>query len=244
MRTVFYAGAAAVVMLTIPLCATAADLRAQPRRAPVAPVYVAPPFSWAGFYIGGNIGGAWFHREVTDSVFGFNFDNGGNGVFIGGGQLGFNAQFSNVVLGVEWDFDWAGNNNNTGNGVFIPGRGLFVVTSNNRFITTLAARFGLTYGPWLFYGKAGGGWVGNNDFTVTNVTTGVSITGLDGTTASGWLLGAGIEWAFAPNWSAKLEYDFLGLEDRTFVVPPGFLLAGDTFTSRQLRQSKRRESQA
>jgi hypothetical protein len=42
-------------------------------------------------------------------------------------------------------------------------------------------------------------------------------------------VGAGIEWAFAPNWSAKLEYDFLGLDSRTFVVPAGFF-AGDAFT--------------
>ena len=49
---------------------------------------------------------------------------------------------------------------------------------------------------------------------------------------SGWLVGAGIEWAFAPNWSAKVEYNYLGLDDRTFIVPagvPGFL-PGDTFT--------------
>jgi hypothetical protein len=50
------------------------------------------------------------------------------------------------------------------------------VTSNNRRIATLAARFGVTNGPWLFYGKAGGGWVGNDDFTVTNLTTGASTT--------------------------------------------------------------------
>jgi outer membrane immunogenic protein len=45
-------------------------------------------------------------------------------------------------------------------------------------------------------------------------------------------VGAGIEWAFAPNWSAKVEYNYLGLDDRTFIVPaavPGFL-PGDTFT--------------
>jgi hypothetical protein len=40
------------------------------------------------------------------------------------------------------------------------------VTSNNTWITTLAARFGVTNGSWLFYGKAGGGWVGNDDFTI------------------------------------------------------------------------------
>jgi outer membrane immunogenic protein len=51
---------------------------------------------------------------------------------------------------------------------------------------------------------------------------------------SGWLVGAGIEWAFAPNWSAKVEYNYLGLDDRTFIVPAGtvtpLFLAGDTFT--------------
>jgi outer membrane immunogenic protein len=221
------------VLLSV-LCgvASAAEIAPRPRRyAPPPPPPPPPIFMWSGFYVGGNIGGAWFHRELSDSFFGFNFDNGSKGVFIGGGQLGYNAQFNNVVLGVEWDFDWAGNNNNTGNGVFIPGHGLLVVSSNNRFISTLAARFGLAYGPWLFYGKAGGGWVGNNDFTITNVTTGASISGFRDRTG-GWLLGAGIEWAFAPSWSAKIEYDFLGLEDRTFIVPPGFLVAGDAFTSR------------
>jgi outer membrane immunogenic protein len=154
-----------------------------------------------------------------------------NGVFIGGGQIGFNYQFSNIVLGVESDFDWAGNNNNTGNGIVVPGiNGIVQVTSSNRWVTTVAARFGVTSDYWLFYGKAGGGWVGTNDFTVTNVTTGASITAPSNNTNSGWLVGVGIEWAFAPNWSAKFEYDHLGLNSRTFTVPGGGFLAGDTFT--------------
>jgi outer membrane immunogenic protein len=64
------------------------------------------------------------------------------------------------------------------------------------------------------------------------VTTGASITGSNSNTASGWLVGAGIEWAFANNWSAKFEYDYLGLSGRTFAVPAGSVfLAGDTFTT-------------
>jgi outer membrane immunogenic protein len=87
----------------------------------------------------------------------------------------------------------------------------------------------VTNGPWLFYGKAGGGWVGSEDFTITNLTTGASITASNNNNG-GWLVGAGIEWAFAPNWSAKVEYNFVGLDDRTFVAPAGFQrLAGDTF---------------
>src|SRR6266699_1068445 len=229
MRKLLHTTAALSALLVTSMAANAADVYARPRYAPPPPVYAPPPFSWTGFYLGGNIGGAWANRDVLDPFLGVNFNNGNsNGVFIGGGQLGYNWQINYFVLGIEADFDGAANNNNTGT-VFIPRVGTIQVTSNNRWITTLAARFGVTNGPWLFYGKAGGGWVGNEDFTVTNLTTGSSITVSNNNSNSGWLVGAGIEWAFAPNWSAKLEYDFLGLDDRTFIVPAGFLI-GDTFT--------------
>jgi outer membrane immunogenic protein len=233
MRKLFHTTAALSVLLATSMAANAADV---PPYAPPPPVY-APPvyvppafFSWTGFYLGGNIGGAWPHDNVTDTLLGLNFSNGNNnGVFIGGGQLGFNWQVSNFVLGLEAEFDGAANNNNTGP-VFFPAVGT-IQASNNRWITTLAARFGVTNGHWLFYGKAGGGWVGSDDFTVTNPTTGASITASNNNTNSGWLVGAGIEWAFLPNWSAKVEYNYLGLDDRTFTVPAGSpFLAGDTFT--------------
>ena len=64
-----------------------------------------------------------------------------NGVFIGGGQIGGNYQIGQFVIGGEWDFDWAANNNNSA-GVFVPGVGNIAVTDNNRWITTVAARFG------------------------------------------------------------------------------------------------------
>jgi outer membrane immunogenic protein len=212
--------------------ATAADLRARPTPyAPPAPVYAPPAFSWTGFYLGGNIGGAWAHRDVTDTLFRANFNNGNdNGVFIAGGQVGYNWQFGYGLLGIEADFDGVANNNNTGT-VFIPALGPVQVTSNNRWITTVAARFGVTNGNWLFYGKAGGGWVGNEDFTVTNLRTGSSFSISNDSSNSGWLLGAGVEWAFAQNWSAKVEYNYLGLEDRTFTVPAGSpFFPGDAFT--------------
>jgi outer membrane immunogenic protein len=230
MRKLLHATAALLVLLATSITANAADVRAQPAPyAPPPPVYTPPPFTWTGFYLGGNIGGAWAHRDVTDTFLGVNFGSGNNdGVFIGGGQFGYNWQVGYTVLGFEWDFDAAANNNNTGT-VFIPSAGTIQVTSNNRWITTLAARFGVTNGPWLFYGKAGGGWVGNEDFTVTNLTTGASIT-TSNNSNSGWLVGAGIEWALAPDWSAKVEYNFLRLDDRTFIAPAGFgFLAGDTF---------------
>jgi outer membrane immunogenic protein len=63
------------------------------------------------------------------------------------------------------------------------------VTHNNRWITTLAGRFGVTNDTWLFYGKAGGGWVGSDDLTITNTVTGASITVSNNNTNSGWLVG-------------------------------------------------------
>jgi outer membrane immunogenic protein len=223
----------ALIALSI-TAARAADLAVKAPPPPLPPV-----FSWTGFYIGANFGGAWARNNWTDTLFLTNFSNSGsNGVFIGGGQIGGNYQIGNFVIGGEWDFDWAGNNS-IGTGVVIPGVGNIVVTNNNRWITTVAARFGYTVDRMLFYGKAGGGWVGNNNLTVTNVTTGVSLTcgtfsNLTncGNNTGGWLVGAGFEYAFTNNWTVKFEYDYLGLGNRTFVIPATApLLAGDTFTS-------------
>ena len=197
-----------------------------------------PMFSWTGFYVGGNIGGAWSNSNWTDTLFLTRFNNNNNnGIFIGGGQIGGNYQVGQFVIGGEWDFDWAGNNNNNNNNGFITPRvGNIVVTNNNRWITTVAARFGWAIDHFLLYGKAGGGWVGNNNLTVTNLATGVSLTcgtfASCGNNTSGWLVGAGFEYAFANNWSVKLEYDYLGLGNRTIFIPTTApLLAGDTLTS-------------
>jgi outer membrane immunogenic protein len=228
MRELLYAASTVSASLAATLV-NAADLHVKAK--PPAPV--PPPFSWTGFYIGGNLGGAWFKNDVTDSFFGLNFNNGNNnGVFIGGGQVGFNYQVSNLVWGVEWHFDGASNNNN-GNGVFVPIPGQTVqVTANDRWVTTFAARLGLAYDRVLFYVKGGGGWVGFNGFTVANLNTGASFTGSGSSTDSGWLAGGGLEWAFADNWSLRFEYDYLGLGSRTFTIPAGFpFLAGDTFTT-------------
>src|SRR6516162_1303083 len=95
--------------------AGAADLSVKAPPPPPLPV-----FSWTGFYVGGNIGGAWSRNTWTDTILLTNFNNGGNnGAFIGGGQVGVNYQVNNFVIGGEWDFDWAGNHNN-GNGVITP----------------------------------------------------------------------------------------------------------------------------
>lgn len=215
-------------LLGMSVAADAADIRAPVYKAP--PVVAPPPFSWTGFYIGANVGAGWNQGTVTDSLFGASFTNDSNAVFVGGGQIGINYQINNFVFGVEGDFDWPANNNNSGGGTVIRGD-TFQVTSNNRWITTLAGRAGIAADRWLFYFKGGGGWVGNSGFTVTNVTTGTSVTSSGGNSNSGWLLGGGVEWAFADNWSVRAEYDFLGLSNRSLAVPATVpVIGGDVLT--------------
>jgi outer membrane immunogenic protein len=216
-------------LLGICAVANAAEL---PVKAPPAPAPTPPPFSWTGFYIGGNVGAAWSERRVTDTLFGLDFTNHSNDDvrFIGGGQVGANYQINNFVIGVEADFDWVSNVDNNSSGVVIAGN-TFRANANNTFLTTVAGRIGYAWDRVLFYGKGGGGWISNSGLTVTNVTTGASFTTGSGNTESGWLAGGGIEWSFADNWSARVEYDFLGLNDRTLTVPLGVPVIGrDMFT--------------
>ena len=91
-----------------------------------------------------------------------------------GGQIGYNWQINNFVLGVEADGDWLSRNNNSGAGIIVPGiAGPIAVTSNSTWLTTAAARFGFTVNRALIYGKAGGGWVGQGNLTITNLQRGL-----------------------------------------------------------------------
>ena len=226
MRNIALSVAAAASLAASVLSASAADMAPAPRYVPPPP----PPifvYNWTGFYVGGNLGGAWASGTLTDSFTGASLSDSKSG-FLGGGQIGFNYQITNWVIGAEWDFDWTSLNASQTSG-FVTG------SANTNWITTVAARFGVAAGSWLFYGKAGGGWV-NNSATVTNNVTGASLSGSN--TNSGWLAGAGIEYGFAPNWSAKLEYDYLGLNTWSFNSTV-FAPAADTFSvSRNIQMLK------
>jgi len=177
-------------------------------------VPLPPPFIWTGFYVGGNIGGAWANSTLSDNVTSISFDRDNNG-FIGGVQVGYNVQIRNVVLGIEWDFDWT--SIDTSGTLSIPGiAGALQASADTEWITTLAGRIGLALERTLVYVKIGGGWV-RNEARITQLTTGASVGASE--TSGGWLVGGGFEYALAPNWTAKFEYDFLGLSDKTL---PGF----------------------
>jgi outer membrane immunogenic protein len=188
--------------------AVAADL--PPRLPPPVAVFVPPPFTWAGFYIGANVGGAWAHGNIVDTATGASFGTRTPSGFIGGGQIGYNFQAGGFVFGVEGFFDGiASNNRNTSNILTGANGDSFQATANTPWVASVAGRLGFTGGAnWLLYAKGGGAWVGYHA-TVTDLTTAATVS--TSSSRSGWLAGAGIEWAFSPSWSAKLEYDYIGL---------------------------------
>jgi len=174
---------------------------------PAYPPVVAPiPFCWTGFFVGGNLGFAWVDEDIIDSN-GNTFSITNNG-FIGGGQVGYNYQIGNFVFGAEWMFD--------GTSLNLPAVG--GISATTKWVTTFAGRFGYAWGRWLGYGKVGGGMVGT-DVTIANLMNGGSVNTSNDNT--GWLVGTGVEWAFAPNWTVKLEYDFLGLNSLPVISTTG-----------------------
>jgi outer membrane immunogenic protein len=86
---------------------------AAPPRGP-APYYVpppvVPPYSWGGFYVGGNLGAGWSGVGTFSDSAGSTFSSTTSSTFVGGGQFGLNYEFySGVVIGAEVMFDWAPN---------------------------------------------------------------------------------------------------------------------------------------
>jgi outer membrane immunogenic protein len=207
--------AAASIMSTA--AASAADLR-MPYKAPPP----APMFSWTGFYVGAHIGGTWGTTEAeinSISVLGLAFSGftlpvtsqSFNG-FIGGGQAGYNWQSGIVVFGVEGEIA-ATNAKGTA-----PCLVVLSCESKQSWMATAAARLGLADGRDLYYVKGGAAWSHNTYSANLNVLLSANTEVSDN--RWGWLVGAGMEHAFTPALSAKLEYNFVdyGSENYNFAL--------------------------
>jgi len=197
--------------------ALAADLPPPPPapRAPATYIPVAPPYNWTGFYIGGNLGVGFTNGSFSDTA-ASTFTQTSTTGFLGGGQVGVNYEFwGGVVIGSEAMFDWAPNNGNTFTAT--NGGTAASATINNRWLTTATGKLGYAWDRVLFYGKAGGAWVGQNNSNVT--IGGVPFATTGSSTNWGWTGGVGVEWAFWGTWSARAEYDYVGLNNQTFTLP-------------------------
>jgi outer membrane immunogenic protein len=180
--------------------ALAADLPRPAAPPPVAPVVYAPPvYNWTGFYIGGNLGAGFAHSSWADPFIG-NHDTFDKTGFIGGGQVGVNWQINALVLGIEGDLDWT---SLKGSGQDSRGN---TINTDTQWTSTVTGRIGAAFDRLLVYGKGGVAFAHVND-GLNDVFGGVASASQ---TRTGWTAGVGLEYAFAPNWSARIEYDYLG----------------------------------
>ncbi|MET0527950.1 MAG: porin family protein [Microvirga sp.] len=152
-------------------------------------------FTWTGFYVGGNLGWGW-RDSNNETVFltgpgipgGLEggqllFGNGNDGVFTGGGQIGYNYQIGSWVIGAEADIQGIDTGNNS-NAVFIPGPGFVgnftpgVFEEGSDWWGSVRLRAGVAFDRFLIYATGGLAYTDNN---------------------SGWAAGGGVEWALPWN---------------------------------------------
>lgn len=218
MKKLLLAGVATVALVG---AASAADLGARPvyKAAPVAPP--VPVFSWTGCYVGAHVGWGWGREDHTQThittltsdiftdVFSGRTDTSGA---LLGGQVGCDYQFAGAwVIGVGGDIS-AADINGTSVDPSHPNSEdpLPSLTFKTKWIGSVTGRLGWAgFGAFshsLIYVKGGGAWTGQqNNLSLIHES---NFQGITDTTFSGWTVGGGWEWAFAPNWSAFVEGDY------------------------------------
>lgn len=223
----------AAAIVSVAGTASAADM---PSASPMMPT-VAPIASWTGFYIGLNAGYGWANSDgsttllPTAALFGvrpFTSSTDLDG-FLGGVQAGYNWQADNFVVGVEADIDYANLDGNhlvtplsTFAGVPVPGwfqRG----TGDMDWFGTVRARAGFLATPeMLIYATGGFAFARTSYSTFTSFTPlpPFQYAGSADETNTGWTVGAGVEWAFASNWTVKAEYLYFDLGDTNYIAYP------------------------
>lgn len=172
--------------------ATAADIsQSRPLPMPKSPAFV-PFFSWNGFYVGAYAGygfgdSKWTNTATLVNTGNFNVSGG-----LAGGTIGYNWQFSTTVFGLEADVGWSGVNGSTTNNCPLN------CETKGTWFGTARGRIGYAFDRFMPY------FTGGSAFGDIRTQAG----GFSGTTKTqfGWTVGAGLEYAFLNNWSAKAEY--------------------------------------
>ena len=218
---------ASLIALSATAPAFAADLAARPyTKAP--PPMVAAIYDWSGFYIGVNGGWGSSHNS-WDSVAPFAVGPEGSHDATGGtvgGQVGYRWQAGTWVFGLEAQGNWAdfsGSNVST----LFPG---FVNTSKIDAFGLFTGQVGYAFNNALLYVKGGAAVTPNQNYI--NTAAGARFGTASDDTIWGGTIGAGLEYAFAPNWSAAIEYDHLFMQDRTV----NFSTAGVILATDRIRQ--------
>jgi outer membrane immunogenic protein len=232
------ASAAILSLFGISTATEAADMSAPAYKVPPPP----PPPSWTGLYVGLNAGGAWARSDVTYVPPGFPFTavvdaysaiGSGQVSSTGataGGQAGYNYQWGLAVFGLEGDI----------NAFFLRGDftqagappGNILLTSNasikTDWLATVRGRLGLAPFNGVLAYVTGGIAVTDFNFRQSNNYADFLVSNFSSTqTKSTWTVGGGLEYAFVPNWSAKIEYLHMDFGSISGIGPP---IVADTGT--------------
>jgi outer membrane immunogenic protein len=220
MRRHFAAALLSGSLLSLASAASAADLPVRKALPPPPPV-----FSWNGFYVGVHVGSAWSTVEsnltAIDVGFPVNFSTGLNipisshniNGFLGGVQAGYNWQLWGAgVFGVETQWSWSDIDGTT------PCIVVFACKTETKWVGTLAARAGFTVDRALMYVKGGVAWA-KSDYSIALNLPGLAISSAVSDTRVGFMWGAGVEYAFAQNWSAKIEYNYMDFRNESYNFP-------------------------
>jgi high affinity Mn2+ porin len=176
-------------------------------------------YDWNGFYGGAHLSGAWLQNAVTTTDPIGPIGIGSPSSFAGGAQIGVNfAMWSNFMVGMEADIS----------GTFLHGSAAasnpaFAVLYDDKteFFGTARGRVGYIWTNWLFYGTGGFAW--SHEQVTRTQQAGVIGGAGPGTVEPvfalplGWVAGAGLEWAFLPSWTVRLEYLHLDLGPQPFL---------------------------
>jgi len=206
--------------------ATAADLPARTyTKAP--PVVAAAVYDWSGFYIGANGGwGTSRDRRSFDPTGALvaSYDATGG---VAGGQIGYRWQSGGWVFGLEAQGDWADLKGSAANLLVLDN----TIRSKMDAFGLFTGQVGYAWNNALLYVK-GGASVTDRNYQFLTTSTGGLISSSGFQTRWGGTAGVGLEYGFAPNWSAAIEYDHI-FESRhsvSFTTPAG-VPAAATFTS-------------
>jgi outer membrane immunogenic protein len=201
---------AAGLMAIVCAPANAADL---PARMPVkAPPIVASVYNWTGFYVGVHAGYAW--GELTSANDPTIDHEPSGGLF--GGQIGYNWQFNKIVFGIEADMAYS-----TVDGEDTTTFGPFTIvgTHDAKYLGTVRGRIGYAQDRVLFYATGG--------YAFSKIVGNLNVVGVisdsDTVHLKGWTVGGGIEYAFAQNWTARVEYLYVDFRPETTTMNLGFV---------------------
>jgi outer membrane immunogenic protein len=212
----FLLGTVGLVALGLAAPAVAADLPA--RTYTKAPAYVAAVYDWSGFYIG--INGGWGQsrdRRFFDTTATFLGSYDANGGTVGG-QIGYRWQTGAWVFGLEAQGNWADITGSTSNLAVLDN----TVRSKMDAFGLFTGQVGYAWNNALLYVK-GGAAVTDRNYQFITTSSGALVASSGYQTRWGGTVGVGLEYGFAPNWSAAIEYDHIFENRHTvgFTSPAG-----------------------